>query len=180
MYIRDIIRYNIARASARIAELKGSNPAFGGISPKSADWPVYRAAKREASLWLTALKILKASERHDIPLERKSDFSRLLAADGERARDSLANTVCEMLPRDPQSYKMTGRFMANLRRAMETRQSIYAHGGHSLAMRAFGAVRKAANRLKKSPGRYADVEKWVQEKTRLYAEKNTEKELANA
>lgn len=56
---REIIRYNIGQISESIRKIKQSNP---DISPKSPIWARYRQLKREASIWLTMISMVKVSD----------------------------------------------------------------------------------------------------------------------
>ena len=68
--LHQVIRYRIHQASDAIHNLKRAHhdqEALKHISPLSPMWKHYQGYKREASVWLTALKLWKVMEHHDEP-----------------------------------------------------------------------------------------------------------------
>jgi hypothetical protein len=53
--LRSALQFKVSEISARIAEIKKANPCL----QKSTDFDAYKVNKAEASLWLTALSLVK-------------------------------------------------------------------------------------------------------------------------
>lgn len=72
--LRTVVQYHVQQCSNVIRNIKQIEQSSGrSISPKSAAWPEYIAWKREASLWLTGIKLLKLINELPCTLE---DFDR--------------------------------------------------------------------------------------------------------
>lgn len=54
--LRRALQFQVAEVSARIAGIKQANPC---LQKSKDDFAAYKAAKQEASLWLTALSLIK-------------------------------------------------------------------------------------------------------------------------
>lgn len=55
--LRRALQFQVSEVSARIVEIKKANPCL----QKSTDFDAYKVRKKEVSLWLTALSLIKRS-----------------------------------------------------------------------------------------------------------------------
>lgn len=146
--IRNILLYKLHLASNEIFAIKQSHP--NGISPKDSDWKRYQEAKREASLYLTGIKILKLCNGN---VPSKKEFAKLLRA--QRTQIDLSAL---------QAAAQNGGNIALCFR----RPPLFTHcprgGERAFAMKAWKLLHKIENRLEKNPSYYAEAGRWAEQR----------------
>lgn len=133
--VRDVVRYHVLRCSSQIHSIKASNvmtvkgegpdeKMIGRpISPVSPKWNEYQGYKRECSMWLTAIKILKTDpDFHSRPMERST------------AQDH-ASQLCHLTRAQRRTSKTTTRCLAQIKQRLERIQEQIINGSRHTTTR---------------------------------------------
>ena len=140
--VRDIVRYHVLGCSNQIHKLKNNAMLVKGegqtesmvgrpMSPTSPNWDVYQGLKRECSMWLTAIKILKTDpDFHGRPMERST------------AQDH-ASQICHLTRAQRRTSKTTNRCLAQIKKRLQRIQEQIINGSRHTTTRSVYVAAKA-------------------------------------